>query len=140
MFRRPPSSTRTDTLFPYTTLFLSRWAQPGDHLLLHRRPAGAAELPHGTGPEAHLRQRADHRPDCGAAAVVPGERTGLVRRSRPLAALFRQHRRPHAPSAPETLAPYLSTGEAVSDVRSSEERRVGKACVSTCSSRWSTSH
>src|SRR3546814_18355377 len=28
---------------------------------------------------------------------------------------------------------------AVFDVRS-EERRVGKACVSTCRSRWSTSH
>src|SRR3546814_5818558 len=112
MIRRPPRSTRTDTLFPYTTLFRS-----GDHRLLHRRPAGAAELPHGTGPEAHLRQRADHRPDCGASAVFPGERTGLVRRSRPLAALFRQHRRPHAPSAPETLAPYISTSEAVSDVR-----------------------
>src|SRR3546814_5986126 len=43
MIRRPPRSTRTDTLFPYTTLFRSRsgpfirtppWAepaQPGDH-------------------------------------------------------------------------------------------------------------
>src|SRR3546814_11486926 len=34
MFRRPPRSTRTDTLFPYTTLFRSRAsAQPGavDH-------------------------------------------------------------------------------------------------------------
>src|SRR3546814_1166968 len=32
MIRRPPRSTRTDTLFPYTTLFRSaavaRWAQP----------------------------------------------------------------------------------------------------------------
>src|SRR3546814_5651961 len=26
MMRRPPRSTRTDTLFPYTTLFRSRWA------------------------------------------------------------------------------------------------------------------
>src|SRR3546814_10821051 len=26
MIRRPPISTRTDTLFPYTTLFRSRWA------------------------------------------------------------------------------------------------------------------
>src|SRR3546814_8614718 len=26
MIRRPPRSTRTDTLFPYTTLFRSRWA------------------------------------------------------------------------------------------------------------------
>src|SRR3546814_8311716 len=25
MIRRPPSSTRTDTLFPYTTLFRSHW-------------------------------------------------------------------------------------------------------------------
>src|SRR3546814_6095630 len=28
MLRRPPRSTRTDTLFPYTTLFRSRLAQP----------------------------------------------------------------------------------------------------------------
>src|SRR3546814_9893520 len=26
MIRRPPRSTRTDTLFPYTTLFRNRWA------------------------------------------------------------------------------------------------------------------
>src|SRR3546814_5914129 len=29
MIRRPPRSTRTDTLFPYTTLFRSRFAQHG---------------------------------------------------------------------------------------------------------------
>src|SRR3546814_4650915 len=40
MIRRPPRSTRTDTLFPYTTLFRSRCAhgQPGPHVALHRRP------------------------------------------------------------------------------------------------------
>src|SRR3546814_5562873 len=27
MIRRPPRSTRTDTLFPYTTLFRSRWVR-----------------------------------------------------------------------------------------------------------------
>src|SRR3546814_13761240 len=37
MFRRPPRSTRTDTLFPYTTLFRSRllgrrWASARDAL------------------------------------------------------------------------------------------------------------
>src|SRR3546814_4013953 len=47
MIRRPPRSTRTDTLFPYTTLFRSggghppRGAAAGDHDrirgLLHRR-------------------------------------------------------------------------------------------------------
>src|SRR3546814_15282280 len=30
MIRRPPRSTRTDTLFPYTTLFRSDRSQPGD--------------------------------------------------------------------------------------------------------------
>src|SRR3546814_8001783 len=29
MIRRPPRSTRTDTLFPYTTLFRSEWTGPG---------------------------------------------------------------------------------------------------------------
>src|SRR3546814_15006698 len=35
MIRRPPRSTRTDTLFPYTTLFRSRPGEPG--LFLHRQ-------------------------------------------------------------------------------------------------------
>src|SRR3546814_3053507 len=38
MIRRPPRSTRTDTLFPYTTLFRS-----------HLRPARPADV-HGHGP------------------------------------------------------------------------------------------
>src|SRR3546814_10256691 len=29
MIRRPPRSTRTDTLFPYTTLFRSTWTSSG---------------------------------------------------------------------------------------------------------------
>src|SRR3546814_2137276 len=32
MIRRPPRSTRTDTLFPYTTLFRSQ-SRPGQHFL-----------------------------------------------------------------------------------------------------------
>src|SRR3546814_4169357 len=35
MRRRPPSSTRTDTLLPYTTLFLSRAGQ-GEHLAVRQ--------------------------------------------------------------------------------------------------------
>src|SRR3546814_4443017 len=38
MIRRPPRSTRTDTLFPYTTLFRS----VESHLLDQRRPFAAA--------------------------------------------------------------------------------------------------
>src|SRR3546814_4143024 len=49
MLRRPPRSTRTDTLFPYTTLFRSGERRPprgiGQRILLHRiivahRPQG----------------------------------------------------------------------------------------------------
>src|SRR3546814_17266631 len=40
MIRRPPISTRTGTLFPYTTLFRS--AAGGGHRNLPRRAAGAA--------------------------------------------------------------------------------------------------
>src|SRR3546814_4128453 len=43
MIRRPPRSQRTDTLFPYTTLFRS----PEPALLVHHRPQRAA---HGRGP------------------------------------------------------------------------------------------
>src|SRR3546814_20252840 len=39
MIRRPPRSTRTDTLFPYTTLFRSAETRPRhDRLILHRKP------------------------------------------------------------------------------------------------------
>src|SRR3546814_6353681 len=34
MIRRPPRSTRTDTLFPYTTLFRSEHQVGGDHVVL----------------------------------------------------------------------------------------------------------
>src|SRR3546814_19883082 len=40
MIRRPPSATRTDTLFPYTTLFRSREAHEA-----RRRPVDAREGP-----------------------------------------------------------------------------------------------
>src|SRR3546814_5204438 len=38
MIRRPPRSTRTDTLFPYTTLFRSRQECDRRHGPPHRRP------------------------------------------------------------------------------------------------------
>src|SRR3546814_1812684 len=38
MIRRPPRSTRTDTLFPYTTLFRSQARQPRDDGVLRPRP------------------------------------------------------------------------------------------------------
>src|SRR3546814_13599375 len=61
MRRRPPRSTRTDTLFPYTTLFRSPSRKPSRHidgkitLLLD----GRAIL--GAGSTAFLAQQVDHR-------------------------------------------------------------------------------
>src|SRR3546814_5797067 len=37
MMRRPPRSTRTDTLFPYTTLFRSNRTEFGDRLAAQQR-------------------------------------------------------------------------------------------------------
>src|SRR3546814_1429310 len=49
MIRRPPRSTRTDTLFPYTTLFRSRAA-------CQSRQSVCVELRHPTGCQpAHIR-------------------------------------------------------------------------------------
>src|SRR3546814_6221757 len=42
MIRRPPRSTRTDTLFPYTTLFRSRPAAPPHRANFLRRFGGTA--------------------------------------------------------------------------------------------------
>src|SRR3546814_3887857 len=50
MIRRPPRSTRTDTLFPYTTLFLSRVDRHRSRRTAcpeRRRPVGRASAIHG---------------------------------------------------------------------------------------------
>src|SRR3546814_17256077 len=59
MIRRPPRSTRTDTLFPYTTLFRS------DRFLEAVRDVELAWLKHG----ARIRTPPQHR----LIRVVPGE-------------------------------------------------------------------
>src|SRR3546814_5403099 len=50
MIRRPPRSTRTDTLFPYTTLFRS--TPKGNHRAVRKR--------RGPCPERVVRQGRDH--------------------------------------------------------------------------------
>src|SRR3546814_12753314 len=44
MKRRPPRSTRTDTLFPYTTLFRSDESVEAHRALEHRRKGGAVDI------------------------------------------------------------------------------------------------
>src|SRR3546814_7681770 len=82
MIRRPPRSTRTDTLFPYTTLFRSQWRAHGHRTLERRgvdRPANPA---HGATPAqepaGYLRQRPVLEP-----------RTGFFRRSQTMNVPFR---------------------------------------------------
>src|SRR3546814_11140011 len=45
MIRRPPISTRTDTLFPYTTLFRSHLARPRFDDIERRRDFGEEVVP-----------------------------------------------------------------------------------------------
>src|SRR3546814_3616997 len=58
MIRRPPRSTRTDTLFPYTTLFRSRPPPP-----IHRRSRSACG--HRRQPMARPRSAGRSRCRCG---------------------------------------------------------------------------
>src|SRR3546814_11543750 len=53
MIRRPPRSTRTDTLFPYTTLFRSWLANPYQNngvTLLQYRTSNPADAPFSSDP------------------------------------------------------------------------------------------
>src|SRR3546814_2702545 len=53
MIRRPPRSTRTDTLFPYTTLFRSRCSPPRKPIPCARWPPAAARRDAGRRSEEH---------------------------------------------------------------------------------------
>src|SRR3546814_16558358 len=104
MIRRPPRSTRTDTLFPYTTLFRSPEYRLDREIL-----PGARGAPGGATGEAAAM----------AADYLEGDlRDADAARHR----VVRPEERQDRPR-----------------VRS-EERRVGKECVSTCRSRWSPYH
>src|SRR3546814_14664207 len=109
MIRRPPRSTRTDTLFPYTTLFRSGQADQAITLLkdaLKQAPDNASILD-----------------SLGWVLWSSGTDRAVGRDY-----LAKAHR----------LAP--GSAAIKSHWERSEERRVGKECVSTCRSRWSPYH
>src|SRR3546814_15900295 len=116
MIRRPPRSTRTDTLFPYTTLFRSVTI-----VIARVDMSLAVRIP------AAVRWR----------SVVADELDHLVT-ARP--SLFRE-----IPALdPFVLRldlPFLAaTVPSETDRGRSAERCVGTVCVSTCSFRWSPLH
>src|SRR3546814_12749179 len=86
MIRRPPRATRTDTLFPYTTLFRSRCVSEG----------AAAEGPSLLDPPTHLHDAAyrqhdgaaDRRARRGRQHSTPGIGRGPAARRRPEARLL----------------------------------------------------
>src|SRR3546814_12584782 len=138
MIRRPPRSTRTDTRFPYPTLFRS----PDAALRFV-----AAELQHQAARAGEVRDAATARPgreglqrdaaqrwrsDPGRLPDAPVRRAveGVRRDGRGRVV------RADVPPAvrPGAAAQVDRTGRRRAR---SEERRVGKECVSTCSSRWS---
>src|SRR3546814_7107765 len=84
MIPRPPKSTRTDTLFPYTTLFRSVTDRARPRSLLHRRrllvePRGKRAV--GSHPPARVggRQPADTRRDRRRSEEHTSELQSLMR-------------------------------------------------------------
>src|SRR3546814_17549811 len=140
MIRRPPRSTRTDTLFPYTTLFRSdpvgvilRQAEAVARRLLDRSDGGGVAARHQhvdehvigwDGVEAMLKQElADGFEHPPPLPLDPS----IVRHARPQLALT--HVSDGAGEGNRTLVVRL--GSFCSAIRS-EERRGGNECVSTC--------
>src|SRR3546814_15258200 len=117
MIRRPPRSTRTDTLFPYTTLFRSPRLNP-----LSARNSRSVAILIGSG-FSWTRYSAGNLAFSTnfAASTLAATMHSSIRR----------------------CARFRCTGTMRSILRSperSEERREGKECGSTCRSRWSPDH
>src|SRR3546814_15973812 len=108
MMRRPPRSRRTYTLFPYTTLFQSTIRGHIDEQLDHmEREASNIDREFRIIEQSYGKDQLD-------LVLATGYLCRLIENVRVVHHLARHH--------PELR---------------SEERRVGKECVSTCSSRWS---
>src|SRR3546814_18161836 len=116
MIRRPPRSTRTDTLFPYTTLFRS----------------GGGAGPFGSGALAgtiELASAARGELPLLSGGIAYGSRDSLIAD----AALAGD-----VGAGYVTISGRFDRGDGfIQVVERSEERRVGQECVSTCSARWS---
>src|SRR3546814_18148867 len=120
MLRLPPRAKRTDTLFPYTTRFRSA-LRPRHHAARRTMNERDRRAPVTLARNAPVAQAPHGR--ALAPALMLGARDdgrfGFVDRH-----------------AVEEVAVHELAGAGIGFVRS-EERRVGKECISTCRSRWS---
>src|SRR3546814_19435109 len=116
MLRRPPRSTRTDTLFPYTSLFRSL---SFGNILFH------IQVVEGMHPEFAIKLAVSAYvvlvTIIGGRIIPSFTRNWIAKTGRT-----------------DFPTPYGRFDSLA--ILSSEERRVGKECVSTCSSRWSLYH
>src|SRR3546814_1620583 len=73
MIRRPPRSTRTDTLFPYTTLFRSKGLDRNDspNIDINWTDGVHLDMPIAGGWRGHLIGQYRHRKGSGAVAHAP---------------------------------------------------------------------
>src|SRR3546814_11414328 len=125
MRRRPPRSTRTDTLFPYTTLFRSD--ENGDRLVaggLQRQQLGGNPL------GQFLVDAAIDQDGAGLEQALADDRELFLVLVLAVG-LFRL-------VVVQDGAVQHATDNSLKG--RSEERREGKECVSTCRSRWSPYH
>src|SRR3546814_17652221 len=117
MIRRPPRSTRTDTLFPYTTLFRS--LAGGFAWLAASNEAGFV------GRLIDAGAWAAYRPE--TFAVLPDGGCSFIS--------------VRTPGPPPPHPPIYETGNThLTSAYSSDERLLGIECVSMCSSRGSPLH
>src|SRR3546814_11290518 len=123
---RPPRSTRTYTLFPYTTLFRSAFRHFAlDEEVAVRRVARREE-------KAGKRGHQHLEPCCDISGGKPGFKGRLRfdgRRVQRLGILARDI------LGAGQIKPFLAA-----EIIRSEERGEGEGCVRTCRSRWSPVH
>src|SRR3546814_11081686 len=119
MIRRPPRSTRTDTLFPYTTLFRSM------------------AIPVAT-PKALLADKGYDGDRFRESLLVRGILPIIPPRANRKAPEHPDYGRYKDRNRVERMFGKLKQQRSIAT--RSEERRVGKECVSTCRSRWSPNH
>src|SRR3546814_12940287 len=169
MIRRPPRSTRIDTLFPYTTLFRSKHYYKVVLMNCHLRQSGCLSRSNdptidqieGIGNSGELPNAATACKLDGhtGAALSCWASSGMSRFRLPDSTALRlvvganESARAMGPpvlkivwrNLPSSSSPFSRSGNKAHNTRTtplgrSEERRVGKECVSTCRSRWSPYH
>src|SRR3546814_78019 len=183
MIRRPPRSTRTDTLFPYTTLFRSDRLKTGTPPRIDGRTLDYSVMTEQPGDDprpvfSFMGSHADHPRQVSCWITHTSERThdiirGALDRSPLYSGQIEGTGPRYCPSIEDKVVRFAEKdshqifvepeGLGVSEIYPngistslpfdvqlalvrpirgfrSEERRVVKACVSTCRSRWSPYH